>query len=131
MTNPIHQKIQTELAQIDAVNLKYVRELRNNPTEAERKLWYFLRRKQFSNVKFRRKFPIDAYIVDFVSFKAKLIIEADGGDHNLPENIEYDKIRTIKLEKLGFKVLRFWNHEILHDIEIVLETIYQFINNSE
>lgn len=128
MMNSMHQKISKKLRQIDTTHLKRARQLRKNSTEAEQKLWYFLRRKQFSNVKFRRQFSIDCYIVDFISFETKLIIEADGGDHNLPENIQYDKRRTAKLENFGYKVLRFWNDEILNDIEIVLEMIQRSID---
>jgi very-short-patch-repair endonuclease len=128
MTNLTHYKISKKLRSDHVIILKRAKILRKNSTEAEQKLWYFLRRKQFSNVKFRRQFPVDCYIVDFISFEAKLIIEADGGDHNLPENIQYDKRRTVKLEKFGYKVLRFWNDEILNDIEIVLDMIQRSID---
>ena len=128
MTSSIHHKNSKKLRDINTISLERARQLRKNSTEAERKLWYFLRRKQFSNVKFRRQFPVDGYIVDFISFEAKLIVEADGGDHNVPETIQYDQRRTNQLEKLGYRVLRFWNDEILTDIETVLEIIQKLIN---
>ena len=94
MTNEIHHKIPKKLREINTINLKRAKQLRKNSTEAERKLWYFLLRKQFANIKFRRQFPINFYIVDFISFEARLIIEADGGGHNLLETIQYDQRRT-------------------------------------
>jgi very-short-patch-repair endonuclease len=128
MIHSVHHKILNNADKLNLINFNRARHLRKKSTDAERKLWYFLRRKQFSNVKFRRQFPIDRYIVDFISFEAKLIIEADGGDHNLPENIQYDERRTNLLERFGYKVLRFWNNEILEDIEIVVEIIQQSID---
>lgn len=128
MTNSTDRKISKKLRSDNIINHNRAKILRKNSTEAEQKLWYFLRRKQFSNVKFRRQFPIDCYIVDFISFEAKLIIEADGGNHNLPENMEYDKRRTAKLEKFGYKVLRFWNDQIFNDIGIVLDVIHLSID---
>jgi very-short-patch-repair endonuclease len=101
--------------------------LEKNPTDAERKLWYWLRLRQCKGFKFRRQFPMGHYIVDFICLDAKLIIEADGGEHNTLESILYDKNRTTELEKLGYKVIRFWNDEILTQIEVVLESIFQVL----
>lgn len=102
---------------------KYVlaRQLRKNMTKQEQKLWQFLRGKQFHNLTFRRQYPIGNYIVDFVCRSEKIIIELDGGQHNLEKNIEYDKERTNFLEKLGFRVFRFWNNDIDYNIEGVIE----------
>ena len=72
--------------------------------------------------------PIGDYIVDFICKETKLIIEIDGGQHNEPENIEYDKIRTEFLNSLGYRVLRFWNNEIYENIDGVLLKIKQEIN---
>ncbi|MBP6242505.1 MAG: endonuclease domain-containing protein [Hydromonas sp.] len=93
--------------------------MRHTPTEAEAKIWYHLRAKRMCGVKFKRQAPMGAYIVDFVAKHEHLIIEIDGGQHN--EQI--DKTRTTWLENQGFKVLRFWNNEVLTNIEDVLEAI--------
>lgn len=98
------------------------RKLRNNMTEAEKKIWAVLRRKQFQGYKFRRQHPFDQYILDFVCLEKKLIVEIDGGQHL--ELCSLDEERTNYLEKAGFKVLRFWNHEVLTKIEAVKEVIW-------
>ena len=97
------------------------RELRKNPTEAERKLWKHLRLHQIGGYKFRRQQPLGQYIVDFVSLEKKLIVELDGGQHS--EQIVYDAELTEWLEAQGFRVLRFWNNEVLKEIEVVKEVI--------
>ena len=84
---------------------------RNAPTDAEYLWWYFLRGGQLDDVKFRRQAPIGPYIVDFVTFAHKLVIELDGGQHQ--EQQRYDKHRTEWLNWQGFRVLRYWNHEVL------------------
>ena len=97
------------------------RKLRNNMTEAEKYLWYMLRSKNMRGYKFRRQQPIGKYIVDFVCFEGKLIIEIDGGQHNI--NKKYDLERDEWLQKQGFKVLRFWNSEVMENRIAVLEKI--------
>jgi very-short-patch-repair endonuclease len=98
-------------------------ELRNNPTEAERFLWQHLRRRQLGGHKFRRQQPPGDYIVDFVCFEKRLVVEVDGGQHS--SQLAYDEQRTTWLEQQGFRVLRFWNHEVLQGIEAVKEAIWQ------
>ncbi len=100
--------------------------LRNNPTDAEKKLWQHLRLKQFMGLKFRRQQIIERYIVDFLCFEKRLIVEVDGGQHN--ENKE-DEERTKFLETKGFLVLRFWNNEVLNNIEGVLTSIENTLNS--
>ncbi len=102
--------------------LEASRNLRKNSTVAERQLWRYLRNKQFCNVKFKRQFIIKPYIVDFVCLECKLIIEVDGSQHL--DNELYDRNRTIYLESLQYKVIRFWNNEVLQNIPAVLEKIY-------
>ena len=102
---------------------KKARELRNNMTKQERVLWSYLRKRTINNLKFRRQYPIENYIVDFICNEKKLIIEIDGGQHNDNRHIEYDKRRTKFLEDKGYKVLRFWNCDIDNNIEGVYETI--------
>ena len=99
------------------------RELRKQTTDAERLLWYYLRRRGMEKVKFRRQQPIENYIVDFVTFEKKVIIELDGGQH--AAQTEEDRKRDLFLTEQGFKVLRFWNHEFLRNKEGVLEVIRQ------
>jgi very-short-patch-repair endonuclease len=97
------------------------RKLRKDSTEAERLLWRHLKAKQILGLKFRRQEQIGYYIVDFVCYKASLIVEADGGQHL--ENAENDEDRTKWLNSQGFMLLRFWNNEILTNIDGVLENI--------
>jgi very-short-patch-repair endonuclease len=95
--------------------------LRKRPTDAEQMLWRHLRMKQMEGLKFRRQQPIDNYIVDFVCFENRIIIEVDGGQH-AAENIK-DRERDSYLQQLGFKVLRFWNSDVLQNINGALENI--------
>ena len=104
------------------------RNLRKNATIQERRLWNLLKNRQFHNLKFKRQQPIGDYIVDFICKVAKIIIEIDGGQHNEPENIEYDKTRTEYLNTLGYKVIRFWNNEIYENIEGVVLRLKEEIN---
>jgi very-short-patch-repair endonuclease len=99
------------------------RELRTNATDAERKLWWKLRYRQVGGYRFRRQVPIGPYVVDFACLSHRLLIEVDGAQHG--ENIAYDRARTRWLESRGYRVLRFWNGDVLQDIEGVLETIYR------
>ncbi len=102
----------------------FANELRKNQTDAERHLWYYLRSRRFQGYKFRRQYFIESYIVDFICLEKKLVIELDGGQHNLNEVIEYDKKRTDFLISKGFEVLRFWNNEVLNQTNDVLNCIY-------
>ena len=99
------------------------RALRGNLTDAERRLWNHLRRKQIDGHRFRRQVPIGPYIADFVCLDAKLVIEVDGGQHN--DNAHNDARRTALIEAQGFRVLRFWNNDVLGNTEGVLEVIRQ------
>ena len=107
------------------MNEKYnkTRELRKNSTPQEITLWTLLRNRRYKDYKFRRQYPIGNYIVDFVCRDKKLIIELDGGQHNEPNNIEYDKSRTEFLKSKGYKVIRFWNNDVDNNIEGVFEVI--------
>ena len=104
-------------------NLEKAKELRKNMTPQERKLWKILRNHQFYDFEIRRQYPIDKYIVDFICRKKKIIIEIDGGQHNEKETIEYDKKRSFDLNKLGYKVVRFWNNDIDKNIEGVYKIL--------
>jgi len=96
------------------------RNLRSNMTDAERALWQRIRRRQVEGRKFRRQFPLGNYIVDFICLEAGLVIEVDGGQHL---ERAYDVRRTAWLEAQGFKVIRFWNNEVLKEMNAVLEAI--------
>jgi len=101
---------------------KIAKELRKRSTDAEKLLWKHLRLKQLEGLKFRRQQPIDNnYIVDFVCFEKRIIIEVDGGQHVVEQG--KDIRRDSYLNKNGFNVLRFWNNEVLTNIEGVLEVI--------
>lgn len=104
------------------------RQLRQNMTEAERALWHRIRGRQLSNTKFRRQFIVGTYIVDFICLEHRLIIEIDGGQH--AQNKSYDDSRSEYLSQQGFMVLRFWNHEVLGDMEAVLEVILNHLAQS-
>lgn len=103
--------------------LKLARSLRKHQTPWETKLWYYLRGNRFGGLKFKRQYKIGDYIADFYCTEKKLIIEIDGGQHNEDDKSASDKKRTQFLEKEGFAVLRFWNNDIDHNIEGVLEQI--------
>ncbi len=106
---------------------KFARRLRQEQTEAEKILWSKLKGRQLDGVKFRRQQPIDPYIIDFVSFDKKLILEIDGGQHNEEVMKKRDNIRTARLSRNGYCVLRFWDNEVLLNIDAVLEKIRQSI----
>jgi very-short-patch-repair endonuclease len=101
------------------------RTLRRNMTDAERKLWRILRSRQLESLKFRRQHPFEDYILDFVCLEDKLVIEVDGGQHQ--EFASEDQVRTKILENAGFRVLRFWNHDVLQNPEAVAEKILQAV----
>jgi very-short-patch-repair endonuclease len=105
---------------------KLQRVLRANMTDAEQELWRHLRRRQLGGFKFRRQHPFGNYILDFVCLETKLVIEVDGGQH--VANREMDAQRTADLEKAGFHVLRFWNHEVLQDLEAVKGAIWHALH---
>jgi len=101
----------------------FARQLRLKQTDAERALWKMLKGKQLDGIKFRRQQPIGPYIVDFVSFEKRLVIEIDGGQHNESAIKGKDDARTKRLEAEDFHILRFWNNDVIMNIEGVLETI--------
>ena len=99
------------------------RTLRRDMTEAERVLWSRLRNRQLENVKFVKQFPIGPYVADFAARRLRLVIELDGGQHNEAK----DAARTRVIEEHGYRVLRFWNNDVMDNIEGVLDTIVQEI----
>lgn len=96
--------------------------MRKQPTEAEAALWLRLRHRQL-RFRFRRQHPIAGYIVDFYCPAARLAIEVDGGGHADDAQRQYDELRTRILSARGIEVMRVWNHEVLRDLDAVLELI--------
>ena len=105
---------------------KLAKRLRRNETDAERKLWMWLRARQVNGLKFRRQHPIDRYVVDFCCPERRIVVELDGSHH--AGRVQADQRRTDFLAQYGFRVLRFWDHEVLTDPEAVLQ---QIINLAE
>lgn len=101
------------------------RNLRNNPTNAEVKLWGYLKKRQIENVKFRRQFSLDNFIVDFYSPETKLSIEVDGDTHFKDDEIKYDRKRQHILEEQRVFFLRFTNTEVFDSIDHVVARITQ------
>ena len=104
------------------------RNLRNNMTEQERKLWSVIRNRQFFGYRFLRQYCIGNYIVDFVCREKQIILEVDGGQHNQQYDIDYDNNRTAYLNLKGYSVIRFWNNEIDNNIEGVYLKLKEIFN---
>ena len=102
--------------------------LRQNQTKAEARMWRHLKNRTLAGFKFRRQCPIGSYIVDFICFEKMIVIEIDGGQHAM--RIQKDAQRTKYLEARGFRVIRFWNNEVLADTESVLNTILTVLLSS-
>ena len=98
---------------------KRAQSLRNNATDCERLLWFQLRQRRLDGLKFSRQIPVGPFICDFVCRDRMLVVELDGGQHS-PES---DAPRTFFLEKAGYQVIRFWNNELLENLDGVLEAI--------
>lgn len=96
--------------------------LRKSSTDAELRLWRVLRNRNLEKFKFRRQHPIGPYIVDFVCLEKKLVIELDGGQH--VERASYDAVRSAVLAQSGFRVIRFWDNDVLTKTESVMQAIY-------
>ena len=99
----------------------FARSLRRNATDAEHALWRVLRARSLQGWKFRRQVPIGAFVVDFACLDAMLVVEVDGGQH--AEDAEADARRTAYLARQGFRVLRFWNHDVLTNLSGVVDVI--------
>ena len=115
----------------DTNQREFARALRNQPTDAEKRLWHFLRAQNLRGRKFRRQAAIGAYIVDFVCFTDKLIVELDGPQHLDPEAVEHDKRRTTWLAARGFHIIRFRNQELDENIRAVVDAIGRAIDELE
>ncbi len=105
------------------------KELRKTMTPAEEVLWEQLRNNKLFGAKFRRQHPLDIFIADFYCHSKKLIIEIDGGYHDIPEQKQYDEGRTFLLEEKGFRILRFKNEDIFNDLDNVLFEISRLLKS--
>ena len=104
------------------------RDLRRSQTDAEKTIWRVLRAKRFCNLKFYRQYSVGPYILDFYCPKIQLAIELDGSHHNEDNRRKYDEYRSEYLAAHGINVIRFWNHDVLKDIRVVLDKIAFHIN---
>jgi very-short-patch-repair endonuclease len=96
---------------------KNARAMRRVPTDAERKIWFLLRDRRLDGIKFRRQVPFGPYILDFVCFERRLVVEVDGGQH---ADSQSDKVRDTRLQARGFRVVRYWNTDVLENPDGVL-----------
>ena len=109
---------------IDSFRRRTARRLRVNATEAETTLWRHLRELETKGTHFRRQVPIGPYVADFACMAARLVIEVDGSQHGEHENKARDDERTRWLEAEGYRVVRFWNNDLVQNPEGVLDVIY-------
>ena len=106
--------------------VRFAHDLRANSTPAEIRLWSVLRKRQRAGARFRRQHPIGPFVVDFCAPRLKLVIEVDGGQH--VDLQEYDQRRTAYLVAKGYRVLRFWNHQVMDDLNAVVIAIENAID---
>jgi very-short-patch-repair endonuclease len=107
------------------------RKLRSDMTDAERRLWWHLRRLPIEHSHFRRQATIGPYFADFACHERRLVIEVDGAQHNEPENVERDAEQSAYLRSQGYCILRFWNNDVLKNIDGVLEAILAAMHQNE
>ena len=108
---------------------KYARALRHNQPDAERKFWEQVRNRRLAGLKFKRQHPIGSYIADFVCIEKRLIVELDGAQHTKQES--YDAEREAFLSTKGYRVLRFWNVDVLTNMEGVIATTLLELNRGK
>ncbi|RWB67900.1 MAG: endonuclease domain-containing protein [Mesorhizobium sp.] len=104
----------------------FARSMRREPTEAEDRLWQELRGRRLDNIKFKRQVPMGRYVADFVCAEARLIVEIDGSQH---AESRHDQERDAALKARGFRVLRFWNDEVLKELDAVCDTIIAYVRD--
>jgi very-short-patch-repair endonuclease len=123
--SPLRGKVR--IGSMDRIRTR-ARELRNNPTDAERVLWGHLRFWQLDGCKFRRQQPLGRYIVDFVCLEKRVVVEVDGGQHAQQPGPAAERDRWLRDE--GFVVLRFWNHDVLKNINAIKELVYKTLRST-
>ena len=107
---------------------QFARELRNHATDAERMLWQYLKGSKIEGFRFRRQVLLGEFVVDFLCPQAKLVVELDGGQHSI--RLDHDERRTDWLRMHGYRVMRFWNHEAMQHVEVVVEAIRRELTKS-
>jgi very-short-patch-repair endonuclease len=112
----------------DLVFTQRAREMRRNENAAERRMWSILRARRMSSFKIRRQHALGRYIVDFICLKARLVIEVDGDTHGTDESSDLDAKRTEEIEQMGYRVIRFWNHEVLTATDDVAAAIFNALD---
>ncbi|MGY6708625.1 MAG: endonuclease domain-containing protein [Rhizobiaceae bacterium] len=117
------------MPKLDRFRLASARRLRAQMTEEERILWAHLWRIPVEGSHFRKQVPIGHYVADFASHRLKLVIEIDGAQHGFDDNLKRDAERDRWLESQGYRVLRFWNHEVKKELDSVLDTIYAAVRD--
>jgi len=111
---------------VPAAKRRFARSLRRDMTEAEQKLWLELRGRRLDLIKFRRQVPIGPYIADFACLEARLVVEIDGSQH--ADSVR-DTARDAELKQRGFRVLRFWNDDVLRELDAVCDTIIAYVRD--
>jgi very-short-patch-repair endonuclease len=99
------------------------RAMRRDLTPTERILWQALRQRRLAGLRFRCQYPLGPFILDFCCPERRLVVELDGAGHREADQLEYDELRTQHLQSYGYRALRFWNDEVLHDLRGVLDRI--------
>ncbi len=118
----------SDMTRIHPVAKERARTLRTAMSDAEKRLWGRLRKRQVDAYRFRRQHPLGRYIVDFVCLEARLVVEVDGGQPM--ERVGYEQKRSAWRGKHGFRVLRFWNHEVMNQTEAVMTVISEALHAS-
>ena len=115
-------------AKVPEPSRSFAKSLRTNSTDAERKLWSLLRGGRLTGLKFKRQVPVDGYILDFVCFEHRLVVELDGGQH---AGSEADQVRDAHFRAAGFRIVRFWNNDVLGNIEGVYARLTAIANGED
>ena len=102
------------------------RKLRKNMTDTEQYVWSRIRHKQLGGFRFRRQHPIGSFIGDFICLEQRLILELDGGQHD--DRKDYDELRTRYLNECGYRVVRYWNHQIFEDWDWIAEDLFRLLS---
>ena len=128
--NPSATAVVLEIVGTETLRRDRARRLRSESTDAARKMWSRLRNRQLGPT-FRREYSVGPYFADFCSLEALLIIEVDGGHHDEPHQRRYDEERTRYLEGAGFRVIRFWDPEVLKETDSVIDQIRSALGQRE
>ncbi|MBS3648091.1 endonuclease domain-containing protein [Pseudaminobacter sp. 19-2017] len=112
---------------VSSAKRSFAKRLRRGMTEAEERLWRELRGRRLNGIKFRRQVPLGPFVADFLCAEAMLIVEIDGSQH---ADSDYDRQRDAELKERGFRVLRFWNDDVLREVDSVCDTIIAYVRDT-